>query len=286
MSTQVPPLPAHLYVPLLSRALTEDLGRGGDLTSNALIEPDRRGRGRLVARAAGRIAGLSIGCHTFRLLDEQVEVRYRVDDGADVPADTELAVVTGSARAILSGERTALNVLGRLSGIATATREMVRAVAIHRAHIVDTRKTTPGMRVLEKYAVRVGGGFNHRFGLDDAVLIKDNHLALSDGIEEAVKRVRETLGHMVKVEVEVRSLDEVRRAVTAGADAVLLDNMDLEEMAQAVELVGGKVVVEASGGVTPESVAEVAATGVDVISSGWLTHSAPALDVALDLEGG
>ncbi len=286
MSTQVPPLPAHLYVPLLSRALTEDLGRGGDLTSNALIEPDRRGRGRLFARAAGRIAGLSIGCHTFRLLDERVEVRYLVDDGADVPADTELAVVTGSARAILSGERTALNVLGRLSGIATATREMVGAVAIHRAHIVDTRKTTPGMRVLEKYAVRVGGGFNHRFGLDDAVLIKDNHLALSDGIAAAVKRVRETVGHMVKVEVEVQSLDEVRQAVTAGADAVLLDNMDLEEMAQAVELVGGKVIVEASGGVTPESVAEVAATGVDLISSGWLTHSAPALDVALDLEAG
>ncbi len=195
-------------------------------------------------------------------------------------------MVTGSARAILSGERTALNVLGRLSGIATATREMVGAVAIHRAHIVDTRKTTPGMRVLEKYAVRVGGGFNHRFGLDDAVLIKDNHLALSDGIAAAVKRVRETVGHMVKVEVEVQSLDEVRQAVTAGADAVLLDNMDLEEMAQAVELVGGKVIVEASGGVTPESVAEVAATGVDLISSGWLTHSAPALDVALDLEAG
>lgn len=282
MRTRVPPLPTHLYLPLLRRALTEDMGRGGDLTSNALIEPDRRARGHLVARAAGRIAGLSIGCHAFRLLDEHVEVLYRVDDGADVEADTELAVATGPARAILAGERTALNVLGRLSGVATATREMVRTVAVHHAHIADTRKTTPGMRLLEKYAVRVGGGFNHRFGLDDAVLIKDNHLAVAGGVAAAVQAARSGVGHTVTVEVEAETLDQVKEAVSAGADVILLDNMSEELLRQAVALVDGRARTEASGGVTLENVRAIAASGVDLVSVGWITHSAPPLDVALE----
>jgi nicotinate-nucleotide pyrophosphorylase (carboxylating) len=207
-------------------------------------------------------------------------------DGSDADAGTHLAILRGPARAILSAERTALNFLGRLCGIATATRGIVAAVAPYAAKVVCTRKTTPGLRLLEKYAVRAGGGANHRFGLDDAVLIKDNHRLIAGGVTEAVRRVRCYAGHMVKIEVEVDTLEELEEALGVGVDAILLDNMDLETLARGVLMAKGKAVTEASGGITPSRAAAIAATGVDLLSVGWLTHSAPALDVSLDIAAG
>lgn len=277
-----PPLPL-LYEPTVEAALREDLGRAGDQTTDAVVPADATAAARLVARRAGRVAGLPVACRAFTLLDPRVQVDLRVEEGEDVAAGTTLALISGPARPILSAERVALNLLGRLCGIATATREVVASVAGTHARVACTRKTTPGLRALEKYAVRVGGGANHRFGLDDAVLIKDNHVAVAGGVTEAVRRARAAVGHLVEVEVEVTSLAQVEEALDAGADAVLLDNMTPVGMKEAVALVGGRAVTEASGGITPENAAAVAATGVDVISLGWLTHSAPALDVALDV---
>jgi nicotinate-nucleotide pyrophosphorylase (carboxylating) len=281
-----PPAPLYpiLYEPLIRRALEEDLGRAGDLTSDAILPQHLRGEGRIVARAAGRLAGLPMALTAFRILDPQVEIETRAADGGDVEAGAVLAVVGGAARALLSAERTALNLLGRLCGIATATREMVRLVEPHGARVVCTRKTTPGLRALEKYAVRCGGGHNHRFGLDDAVLVKDNHIAFAGGLRTAVERVRGAVGHLVKVEVEVDSLEMLREALDLGVDVVLLDNMSVETLRQAVALARGRALTEASGGITPETAAAIAATGVDLLSMGWLTHSAPSLDVALDVE--
>jgi nicotinate-nucleotide pyrophosphorylase (carboxylating) len=277
-----PPLPL-LYEPVVQAALREDLGRAGDLTTDAVVPESARATARLLARQAGRVAGLTISCRAFTLLDDRVQVDYRAADGDDVEAGATLAEVSGPARAILSAERVALNFLGRLCGIATQTRDVVAAVAGTGTRVVDTRKTTPGLRGLEKYAVRVGGGWNHRFGLYDAVLIKDNHLVVAGGVGEAVRRAKAAVGHLVKVEVEVTSLAEVQEALDAGAEVVLLDNLTPQQLREAVALVGGRAVTEASGGITPANAAEVAATGVDVISLGWLTHSAPALDVALDV---
>jgi nicotinate-nucleotide pyrophosphorylase (carboxylating) len=277
-----PPLPL-LYEPVVQAALREDLGRAGDLTTDAVVPESARATARLLARQAGRVAGLTISCRAFTLLDDRVQVGYRAADGDDVEAGATLAEVSGPARAILSAERVALNFLGRLCGIATQTRDVVAAVAGTGTRVVDTRKTTPGLRGLEKYAVRVGGGWNHRFGLYDAVLIKDNHLVVAGGVGEAVRRAKAAVGHLVKVEVEVTSLAEVQEALDAGAEVVLLDNLTPQQLREAVALVGGRAVTEASGGITPANAAEVAATGVDVISLGWLTHSAPALDVALDV---
>jgi nicotinate-nucleotide pyrophosphorylase (carboxylating) len=222
----------------------------------------------------------------FRLLDDRVRVESVVSDGDRVPRAETLAVVSGPARAILTGERVALNLLGRLSGIATLTGSVVDAVAGTGAAVACTRKTTPGLRALEKYAVRCGGGANHRFGLDDAVLIKDNHLALAGGVGAAVARARAAVGHLVKVEVEVDTLEQLDEALAAGVDAVLLDNMTIDELRRAVERGEGRVLLEASGGITPETARSVAGTGVDVISLGWLTHSAPSLDVALEIDEG
>lgn len=275
--------PALLTEPIVRRALEEDLGRAGDLTTDAIVPIDRWAEARLVAREAGRVAGLRISCSAFCLLDPEVAIEYAVEDGADVEAGATLATVRGRAAAILSGERTALNLLGRMCGIATLTASLVAAVAGTGAAIAETRKTTPGLRLLEKYAVRCGGGSNHRFGLDDAVLVKDNHVVLAGGVAEAVRRVRAAVGHMVKIEVEVDDLDQLAEALDAGVDAVLLDNMDPALLRQAVAVVAGRAVTEASGGITPESVGEVAAAGVDVVSLGWLTHSVRALDVALDV---
>jgi nicotinate-nucleotide pyrophosphorylase (carboxylating) len=275
--------PALLYEPIVDAALREDLGRAGDQTTDAVVPADATATARLVARRAGRVAGLPVACRAFTLLDPRVQVDLRAEDGEDVAAGATLALISGPARPILSAERVALNLLGRLCGIATVTREVVASVAGTRARVACTRKTTPGLRVLEKYAVRVGGGANHRFGLDDAVLIKDNHVAVAGGVAEAVHRARAAVGHLVKVEVEVTGLTQVSEALEAGADAVLLDNMTPEAMREAVALVAGRAVTEASGGITPENAAVVAATGVEVISLGWLTHSAPALDVALDV---
>ena len=265
-------------------ALAEDLGRAGDITSDAIVSAETPGRAVIAARREGRIAGLGVAAAAFRVLDADVSVDIENADGSDVRAGTALAVVAGRARAILSAERTALNILGRLSGIATTTREVVRAAQGFTARITCTRKTTPGLRALEKYAIRVGGGVNHRFGLDDGVLIKDNHVEIAGGIEPAVTRVRQAVGHMVKIEVEVDTIEQLQELVRLDADAVLLDNMSTDQLREAVALVDGRMVTEASGGISPENVSEIAATGVDVISLGWLTHSVAALDVGLDIE--
>jgi len=279
----LPPLYPLLYEPLVRRALEEDLGRAGDLTSDAVLPPDLIATASVVVRAAGRLAGLQVTLCAFRLLDPSAEIEALAADGEDVEAGAVLATVQGRARPSLSAERTALNFLGRLCGIATATRDMARLVEPHGARIVCTRKTTPGLRALEKYAVRCGGGHNHRFGLDDAVLIKDNHISLAGGLKTAVERARRAVGHLVKIEVEVDSLDQLREALDLEVDVVLLDNMSLATLREAVALAKGRAITEASGGINPQTAAEIAATGVALLSVGWLTHSAPSLDVALDV---
>ncbi len=276
-------LDPFLVRPIIEAALREDLGRTGDITSNAVIPATATATARIMARAPGRIAGLGVAGWVFTTLNPSVEVTFEASDGDDVEAGSMLATVAGSARSILGAERVALNLLGRLSGIATVTARLVEIVAPHGTAIAGTRKTTPGLRTLEKYAIRVGGGSNHRFGLDDAVLIKDNHIAIAGGVAAAVSSARAAVGHLVKIEVEVDTLGQLGEALEAGPDVVLLDNMSTEELVQAVALVDGRVVIEASGGITPENVADIAATGVDVISLGWLTHSVTALDVALDV---
>jgi nicotinate-nucleotide pyrophosphorylase (carboxylating) len=268
---------------IVRAALLEDVGHGGDLTTDAIVDPQRRARARIVARRDGIVAGLDLAAIAFRLLDERVATLRRVDEGARIEAGASLADIEGPARAILTGERTALNLLCRLCGIATATRALVDLVSHTSARIADTRKTTPGLRVLERYAVSCGGGSNHRFGLDDGVLIKDNHLALAGSIREAVAAARARVGHMVKIEVEVDTIDALREALEERIDAVLLDNMKPEQLAEAVAIVRRRVLTEASGGITQANVVEVAATGVDLISVGWLTHSAPALDLSLEI---
>lgn len=276
--------PRLLWEPSVRAALLEDLGRAGDRTSDAVIPADAVGRAVVVARAAGVVAGLAVAAAAFELLDERIRVEFHASDGQRVPARSALATVTGPARAILSAERVALNFLGRMCGIATATARFVDAIEGTGAHVTCTRKTTPGLRVFEKYAVRVGGGRNHRFGLDDAVLIKDNHVALAGGAREAVERARRAIGHMLAIELEVDSLDQLREVLDLPLSAVLLDNMDPSTLREAVKLVGGRFATEASGGITLQTARAVAETGVDFLSSGWLTHSAPGLDVALDVD--
>ncbi len=261
----------------------EDLGEAGDLTTDAIVDPRRRARGTIVAHRAGVIAGLPIARRSFAELDAAVAFEIVVDDGGSVSDGQTVATVSGNARALLTAERTALNFLNHLSGIASATKELVDAITGTKARIVDTRKTTPGLRALEKYAVRCGGGHNHRFGLSDGILIKDNHLALVGTIAGAVQLARTSLGHTLKIEVEVDSLEQLREVVALPIDAVLLDNMPPERLAEAVAIVEGRVLTEASGGITPQTVAAVARSGVDLISSGWITHSAPALDLGFDL---
>ncbi|HKU68594.1 MAG TPA: carboxylating nicotinate-nucleotide diphosphorylase [Candidatus Baltobacteraceae bacterium] len=277
--------PHRLVVePIVRAALLEDIGHGSDLTTDAIVPEDARAKARIVARKAGVVAGLDAARLTFELLDPHAVFELEVPDGARVAPGESAAWISCSARALLTGERTALNLLCRLSGIATATRSLVDLITEYPAHVVCTRKTTPGLRVLEKYAVRCGGGSNHRFGLDDAVLIKDNHLALAGSIGAAVQAVRARAGHMVKIEVEVDTLDQLREALELPIDAVLLDNMTPEELTRAVALVNGRALTEASGTITTERVVAIARSGVDLISSGWITHSAPALDLGLDVE--
>jgi nicotinate-nucleotide pyrophosphorylase (carboxylating) len=263
--------------------LLEDIGRGGDLTTEAIVEPNRGATAQIVARRSGVIAGVSVAMLAFRMLEERVDAAILTGDSERVEAGGIVAEISGSARAILTAERTALNFLTHLSGIATATRVLVDLVAGTRAKIADTRKTTPGLRTLERYAVSCGGGTNHRFGLDDGILIKDNHLAVAGSIHAAVAAARVRAGHMVKIEVEVDTLEQLAEALTEPIDAVLLDNMDPAMLAEAVRLVDGRVLVEASGGVSESNALEIARTGVDVISVGRLTHSAPALDLSLEM---
>ncbi len=273
----------RLLAPLLARAFEEDLGQAGDLTTDAIVAPGQRATASIAVRAPGVIAGLTVAAAAFEHFDPNVRFEAMVSDGAAVPAGACLARLEGAARTLLTVERTALNLLGRLSGIATATAAMVNAVAGTSAKIVCTRKTTPGLRALEKYAVRMGGGSNHRFGLYDAVLIKDNHIAVAGGVAEAVARVTDRVGHLVKVEVEVDSLDQLEVVLNlARVDVVLLDNFSIADLRAAVQRVDGRLVTEASGGITAATVREVAETGVDLISVGWLTHSAPNLDLGLD----
>jgi nicotinate-nucleotide pyrophosphorylase (carboxylating) len=277
------PLSPLQYEPLVRAALREDLGRAGDVTTDAIVPSDHRARGAIVFRHEGRVAGLDIALAAFRELDPAARVHILVPEGNDASAGETVAVVDSWARAILSAERVALNFLGRLAGIATATRDVVRSLEGTPAKVVCTRKTTPGLRALEKYAVRVGGGSNHRFGLDDAVVVKDNHRVLAGSVAAALARVRAHVGHMVKVEVEVDTLDELKAALDLRADVILLDNMTLPTLREAVTLARGRALLEASGGITPESARAVAETGVDMISLGWLTHSVRNLDVALEV---
>ncbi|QWG22363.1 carboxylating nicotinate-nucleotide diphosphorylase [Bradyrhizobium sediminis] len=269
----------------VQRALDEDLGRAGDITSIATIPETAPARAVLIARQAGVIAGLPLAVATFQKLSPDLHIQPHCCDGATVASGEHVLTISGPARAVLAGERTALNFVGRLSGIATLTADYVRHTAGTRMRICCTRKTTPGLRALEKYAVRCGGGFNHRFGLDDAILIKDNHVAVAGGVVPALERARAHIGHLVKVEIEVDTLAQLREVLDTGlADVVLLDNMDIATLTEAVTLAGGRVVLEASGGVTRDSIAKIAATGVDYASAGALTHSAPNFDVALDID--
>jgi nicotinate-nucleotide pyrophosphorylase (carboxylating) len=267
------------------RALDEDLGRAGDITSMATIPESTTADAIMVARQAGRIAGLPLAVATFQKLSPGIKITAHARDGETVGKGAHLLTFNGPARAVLTAERTALNFVGRLSGIATLTADYVCHTAGTKMRICCTRKTTPGLRALEKYAVRCGGGFNHRFGLDDAILIKDNHIAVAGGVKPVLQRARSNVGHLVKVEIEVDTLAQLREVLATGlADVVLLDNMDVPTLKEAVKLAEGRVVLEASGGLTFDTIAAIAATGVDYASSGALTHSAPNFDVAIDIE--
>jgi len=269
----------------VDRALAEDLGRAGDVTSIATVPAGLSGRAVVATRQAGVIAGLPLVEASLRRLDPEVRLAAKSRDGAAVDAGAVLMSVEGDARALFGAERVALNFLGHMSGVATATAAFVRLISGTRARVCCTRKTMPGLRALEKYAVRCGGGFNHRFGLDDAILIKDNHIAVAGGIRAALARARAVAGHLVKIEIEVDTLDQLREVLDTGqADAVLLDNMDVATLHAAVGLIAGRLITEASGGITHESAAAIAATGVDYLSSGAITHSAPNLDVGMDIE--
>jgi len=273
------------YEPILRAALAEDIG-AGDVTTQVTVPSEAMARAVMIAKADGVLAGLSVTCRTFTLVDHFITWEPHVADGEVVAAGTPLATIIGSAQGILTAERVALNVLHRMSVMATLKRRFVEAVAGTKARIVDTRKTTPGLRVLEKYAVRVGGGHNHRIGLYDAVLIKDNHLAAGGGVEATVACARARAPHTMRIEVECKTLEQVAEAVAAGADILLLDNMTLEMLAESIWRIDGRALAEASGGVNLDTVAAIARTGVDIISVGALTHSAPALDISLDFEAG
>jgi nicotinate-nucleotide pyrophosphorylase (carboxylating) len=272
-----------LLEPVVRAALYEDLGRAGDITSVAVVPVDAPIEAVIAARGAGIIAGLDAALLAFELVDPAVTIEPLVQDGASIGRGDAVARLCGAARAVLAAERTALNFLSHLSGVATATRALADAISGSKAQIVCTRKTTPGLRALEKAAVRAGGGANHRFGLDDAMLIKDNHIALAGGVRPALERARRHAGHLVKIEIEVDTLDQLAEALATGIDAVLLDNMSPDMLARAVAMVDGRAVTEASGRITRETAPAIARSGVDLISSGWITHSAPILDLGLDI---
>ena len=278
-------LPRPTIEPIVAAALREDLSHAGDLTTDAIVPADATATVRLVSREPGVVAGLPVAQLAWELLDPSVRLDVHLPDGSRVAPGDAIAAITGPARALLTGERVALNFLGHLSGVATGTASIADAIAHTAAKVTDTRKTIPGLRALQKYAVTCGGGSNHRFGLDDAVLIKDNHIAVAGGIAAAVAGARAHVGHLVKIEVEVDTLAQLEEALEVGTDAVLLDNMGPAQLARAVELVAGRAITEASGGITPQTAPAIAASGVDLISIGWLTHSNKALDIGLDHRG-
>lgn len=278
-----PSAPHRLILePLVRTALLEDLGLAGDITSNAIIPAGSQATVVLSAREAGVLAGLDAARLAFELVDPAIRFEAHVQDGSTLDPGDVIATISGPSRGLLTAERTALNFLGHLSGVATATAGLVGAVSGTKAQIVCTRKTTPGLRALEKYAVRAGGGMNHRFALHDAVLIKDNHIAIVGGVAEAIRRARQNAGHMVKIEVEVDTLEQLAEALEIGVDAVLLDNMNPDTLRTAVHMVAGRAITEASGRVTKATAPVIASAGVDLISVGWCTHSAPTLDIGLD----
>jgi len=280
---QFPNLNFMLIDQTVRAALEEDLGRAGDITTQATIPESVRARALIVAREAGVIAGSDIAIVTFRMMEPSVRFDTHVKDGTAIAAGTVALAVEGPARAILSAERVALNFMGRMSGIASMTAQYVKAVAHTKARIVCTRKTTPNLRAIEKYAVRCGGGSNHRFGLDDAILIKDNHIAVAGGVVNALRAAKAFAGHLVKIEIEVDTLDQLEEVIKEGADVVLLDNMKPEQLKEAVRRVNGKMLTEASGGVNLSTVSAIAESGVDMISVGALTHSVKVLDLGLDI---
>ena len=284
MTTPAFPLVLATLDRVVITAFEEDLGTAGDITSSATVSANAMATAAVVARRRGVIAGLNVAARAFMLIDPSLEIDVLAADGDQVEQGCPLLQVSGNARSILTGERTALNFLGHLSGVATETRKLVDAISHSKARICCTRKTTPGLRALEKYAVRCGGGFNHRFGLGDGLLIKDNHIVAADGIAAAVRNAKSKIGHMIKVEVEVDRLDQIEAALESGADVIMLDNMDPKTMVEAVALINDRAVVEASGSITIDTAAAVAEAGVDVISVGWITHSAPCLDVGLDFK--
>ncbi|MND27372.1 Nicotinate-nucleotide pyrophosphorylase [carboxylating] [compost metagenome] len=278
------PLPRLIIEPLVRNALLEDLGLAGDITSAAVIPADHRSVVVMAAREPGVIAGLDAADLAFQLVDPAIAMKRHVQDGASVAPGDIIATIEGPSRGLLTAERTALNFLGHLSGIASVTAKIVAAIAGSKASVACTRKTTPGLRALEKYAVRAGGGMNHRFALYDAVLIKDNHIAVAGSVRDAIRRARQGVGHLVKIEVEVDTLAQLRDVMDEGVDAVLLDNMTPEQLREAVGIVAGRAMTEASGRINPQTAAAIATTGIDLISVGWLTHSAPVLDIGLDFE--
>jgi nicotinate-nucleotide pyrophosphorylase (carboxylating) len=275
-------LPAPLIERLVRQALQEDLGLGGDITTNSTIPKDFIAHVSIVARQSGCIAGTDLATATFKALDPAIDITLCTPDGSYVEPGTELLRIAGSARTILTGERVALNFLGHLSGIATVTKRYAELVSNHRAKVTSTRKTLPGLRAIQKYAIRVGGGQNHRLALDDAILIKDNHIAIAGSVAIAIERAKQHAGHMVKIEVEVDTIEQLHEALNYDIDVVLLDNMDTQTLERAVEIVDGKILTEASGGITLETVEAIAATGVDLISIGALTHSVTSFDLSLE----
>jgi nicotinate-nucleotide pyrophosphorylase (carboxylating) len=278
----IPSLPMLMLEPVVRAALLEDLGRAGDITTDAIVPAAAQARTVLVARQPGIVAGLDLAATAFRLVDPAIKIEVERPDGTRLAPGDRIATIAGPARGMLTAERVALNFLGHLSGVASAAATLVEAVRGHKARICCTRKTMPGMRALQKYAVRVGGGSNHRFGLDDAVLIKDNHVAVAGGIGPAIRAARDGVGHLVKIEVEVDTLAQLDEAMAIGVDAVLLDNMTPEQLTQAVRTIDGRAIAEASGRITPQTAPAIAASGVDLISAGWLTHSVSVLDIGLD----
>jgi len=278
-------LPMVMVEPAVRAALLEDLGRAGDLTTDAIVPAEASARTALVARQTGVVAGLDFAAAAFRLIDPAVRMTVALPDGSRVRPGDMIATIIGPARGILTAERTALNFLCHLSGVASATGGIVDAIAGTRAQVCCTRKTIPGLRFAQKYAVRVGGGSNHRFGLDDAVLIKDNHVAVAGGVRPAVERARSGVGHLVKIELEVDTLAQLQEALTLKVDAVLLDNMGPDLLHRAVAMVDGRAITEASGRIRPDTAPAIAASGVDLLSVGWLTHSATVLDIGLDWLG-
>ena len=265
-------------------ALYEDLGQNGDITSNSIIDIESEDSFYMTAREEGTVSGIFLACLTFELVDKNLEFTPNIKDGDKVKKGDVIAKIKGKTRSILSGERTALNFLSHLSGIATSTNQMVELISKTKAKIVSTRKTTPNLRVLEKNAVKDGGGVNHRFGLYDGILIKDNHVAASGSIKESILKAKKNSGHMVKVEIEVDNILQFKEAVITNVDAILLDNFSLNDLKKAVGLNKNNIILEASGKINEKNISEIAKTGIDLISSGWITHSSPALDIGLDFE--